>query len=192
MHETADQTAALIRLSHEAGHLKNVPRTGWLRAGVRMPESVAEHSWRVSVLAYFIAHAEGADAEHAAVLGMFHDLAEVRTGDVDWVGRNYVAKVDDSMVVRDQAAGLAPVQFEGVTEAVCEHAAAETPEALCARDADKLECLLQGREYEQQGYPLARGWVETMLAAVRTPTGKALAEVALAADPAEWWRQVSS
>lgn len=189
---TPDQTAALIRLSHEAGHLKQTPRTGWLRAGVRMPESVAEHSWRVSVLAYFIAHAEGADAEHAAVLGMFHDLAEARTGDVDWVGRNYLDKATDAKVVRDQAAGLWPVHFEGVTEAVCEHAGGATAEAACARDADKLECLLQAREYEQQGYPLARGWVETMLAAVRTPTGKALAEAALAADPAEWWRRVSS
>lgn len=189
---TPDQTAALIRLSHEAGHLKRTPRTGWLRAGVRFPESVAEHSWRVSVLAYFIAHAEGADAEHAAVLGMFHDLAEVRTGDVDWVGRNYLTKASDDAVVRDQAAGLEPVQFEGVTEAVREHAAAETAEALCARDADKLDCLLQGRSYEAEGYPLARGWVETMSTAVRTPTGKALAEAALTADPAEWWRQVSA
>lgn len=189
---TPDQTAALIRLSHEAGHLKQTPRTGWLRAGVRAPESVAEHSWRVSVLAYFIAHAEGCDAEHAAVLGMFHDLAEVRTGDIDWVGRNYLTKASDADVVRDQAAGLEPVQFAGVTEAVREHAAAETAEALCAKDADKLECLLQGRQYEVEGYPLAHGWVETMCAAVRTPTGKALAEAALTADPAEWWRQVSS
>lgn len=189
---TPDQTAALIRLSHEAGHLKQTPRTGWLRAGVRMPESVAEHSWRVSVLAYFIAHAEGADAEHAAVLGMFHDLAEARTGDVDWVGRNYLAKATDGTVVHDQAAGIPAPMYNGVISAVCEHAAAETAEAMCSADADKLECLLQGREYEQQGYPLARGWVETMCAAVRTPTGKALAEAALTADPAEWWRQVSS
>jgi 5'-deoxynucleotidase YfbR-like HD superfamily hydrolase len=38
------------------------------------------HSWRTAVIAYFIALAEGADPERAATIGVFHDLAETRTG----------------------------------------------------------------------------------------------------------------
>ncbi|NCF97628.1 MAG: HD domain-containing protein, partial [Euryarchaeota archaeon] len=32
-------------------HLKHVLRTGWVRAGVESPESVAAHSWGMSILA---------------------------------------------------------------------------------------------------------------------------------------------
>ena len=32
-------------------HLKNVARAGWVRAGVESPESVAAHSWGMSLLA---------------------------------------------------------------------------------------------------------------------------------------------
>ncbi|MBT7064352.1 MAG: HD domain-containing protein, partial [Euryarchaeota archaeon] len=35
--------------------LKKVLRTGWLRAGIQSPESVAAHSWGMSVLALKLA-----------------------------------------------------------------------------------------------------------------------------------------
>jgi 5'-deoxynucleotidase YfbR-like HD superfamily hydrolase len=39
-----------------------------------------------------------------------------------------------------------------ISAAVSEYEAGETPEAIFARDADKLECLLQAREYQDQGH----------------------------------------
>jgi putative hydrolases of HD superfamily len=45
----------------ETGTLKNHKRTGWWIAGVKDPESVAEHSWRAALLASIIAELEGAD-----------------------------------------------------------------------------------------------------------------------------------
>ena len=35
----------------EMGHLKNLPRAGWLLLGIPQPESVAEHSFRVAIVA---------------------------------------------------------------------------------------------------------------------------------------------
>ncbi|MFD3687315.1 HD domain-containing protein [Nocardiopsis sp. NPDC058631] len=51
---------------HEAGTLKNQRRTGWWMAGVRDSESVAEHSWRTSLIASVLASMEGADPARAA------------------------------------------------------------------------------------------------------------------------------
>ena len=31
--------------------LKQIPRTGWVRSGIKAPESVAAHSWGMAVLA---------------------------------------------------------------------------------------------------------------------------------------------
>jgi putative hydrolase of HD superfamily len=58
-------------------------------AGVRDPESVAEHSWRTSLIASVIAQLEGADPANAALLAVWHDSQESRTGDVNYLGRKY-------------------------------------------------------------------------------------------------------
>src|SRR6266540_586829 len=44
-----------VKLAHELGQLKMLPRTGWLRAGIEHPESVAEHSLRAAMLAWMLA-----------------------------------------------------------------------------------------------------------------------------------------
>jgi putative hydrolase of HD superfamily len=73
--------------------------------------------------------------------------------------------------------------FQGLT---AEFEAAETLEARVARDADKLETLLQAIEYGEQGYK-TEAWEKTSIEALRTDSAKQLAQAINAADPAEWW-----
>ena len=67
-----------------------------------------------------------------------------------------------------------------------EFEATETLEARVARDADKLETLLQAIEYGEQGYK-TEAWVKTSIEALRTDSAKQLAQAINAADPQEWW-----
>jgi putative hydrolase of HD superfamily len=189
---TDSEAAAIVRFGYEAGHLKQSARTGWWRAGIREPESVAEHSWRTAVLAYVIALAEGADAERAATIGVFHDLAETRTGDIEYVARRYVTAAADEAIAADQVRELPPALSEAYLSVIRQAEEAATPEAVCARDADKLECLLQAREYQRQGYAEAQTWADNMAEAVRTETGRALARAAMSTDPGDWWREVAA
>lgn len=186
-----EEHSAIAAFGYEAGHLKRIVRSGWLLAGVRDPESVAEHSFRVGVLAYCIAIQEGANADRAAALGLFHDLPETRVGDVPSVGKRYVATTAAIEVVADQVYALPPALADRIAALVTEHESAKTPdatlEAKCSRDADKIECLLQAREYQREGYTDLEQYVSSMVDAVTTPTGKALAEAALTVSPAAWW-----
>lgn len=61
-----------------------------------------------------------------------------------------------------------------------------------SRDADKIECLIQAREYEQAGNQAAGRWVADMASVVTTQTGRALADEASQMDPCEWWEQLST
>ena len=70
--------------------------------------------------------------------------------------------------------------------AVSEYEAAETLEARCARDADKLECLLQAREYEDQGHRNVQPWIDSSLASLQTASAKQLAAEALAQGSLDW------
>ena len=174
----------------EAGTLKQARRTGWWMAGVRDPESVAEHAWRTSLLASVIATLEGADPARAAHLAVWHDSQESRTGDVNHLGKKYSPAADPEAVTADQTAGMPEVLARAVRAVVAEYEAKETPEAVCARDADKLECLLQGIEYRAQGYESAQRWIDNSRGRLTTETAKQLAEELLAMEPLNWLREV--
>lgn len=186
---------ALVSFAYELGQLKQTPRAGWHRAHVSDPESVAEHSWRVAVLAMVIAHEEGANAEHAAALGLLHDLPETRVGDANQVSKRYATTTDAVGTVEDQAVDLPPYLAQHIVALVTEHESAKnadtTMEAKCSRDADKVECLLQAREYMQAGNQVAWRWVEDMAAAVSTAAARELAETAQKLEPSVWWEHLS-
>lgn len=186
----------IISFAYEAGQLQRLPRAGWLLAGIQHPESVAEHSFRTGVLAYLIATIEGADAERAATLGLFHDLPEARSGDVPSVGQPYVTTTDARQIAADQAGELPHMLAEHIRELIAEHEGAKTPaatpEALCSRDADKLDCLLRAREYQAAGNTLVQPWIDSMAAAVTTETGKRLAIAAQEVSPGVWWAEFAA
>jgi putative hydrolase of HD superfamily len=75
-----------------------------------------------------------------------------------------------------------------VRELISEYEARESPEAICARDADKLECMLQGIEYKAQGYEHAQRWIDNSRGRLVTKTANELADQLLATDPLDWLR----
>jgi putative hydrolase of HD superfamily len=182
----------IIPFLHEVGHLKRSARQGWWIAGIKDPESVAEHSFRAAVIGYVIATLEEADAERTAVLCLFHDVPETRLGDIPSTGKRYVSSAPAEQVVKDQTAELPSALADRIRGLVGEFEERVTAEALCAKDADKLECLLQAREYQQQGYRDVQPWVDTMVSAMRTEAGRSLAVAACTAAPNAWWDEIVS
>lgn len=185
-----DELAPVARLLYEAGTLKQARRTGWWMAGVRDPESVAEHAWRISLIASVIATLEGADPARAAFLAVWHDSQETRTGDVNHIAKKYAGKADPQAVTADRVAGMPKVLADRIRDLIAEYEAHESPEAICARDADKLECVLQGIEYRSQGYELAQRWIDNSRGRLVTATAKALADQLLAMDPLDWLHSI--
>jgi putative hydrolase of HD superfamily len=171
---------------YEIGLLKRYKRTGWSQVGVPLPESVADHSFRVSVIASVLAAMEGANSQRAAFLALWHDSQETRTTDLPHLTKNYVSAAANEQVTRDQVAPLPPSVAGMISVAVAEYEAAETPEARCARDADKLECLLQAREYQDQGHANAQPWIDSSLASLTTAAAKQLAHEAMAQNSLDW------
>jgi len=178
--------AGLAQLAFEMGVLKGVRRAGWWHAGIRDPESVAEHSLRVAQLAALIAAEEGADPARAALMAIWHDSQETRTGDLPHTARRYVTGPDPQAITADQTAALPDRAAKTVREAVAEYESRETIEALCAHDADKLECLLQAVEYRAAGNSSVEGWITSSRNALQTETAKLIADSALTMSPLKW------
>jgi len=73
-------SAELIKASEQ---LKTVPRVGWLvRAKVKNPESVAEHSYAVALISMLAGDMLGLDTLLMLRMAILHDISESLTGDI--------------------------------------------------------------------------------------------------------------
>ncbi|MEU0485228.1 HD domain-containing protein [Streptosporangium sp. NPDC006013] len=186
----AEEPSRLAGLLYEIGLLKRYRRTGWLVAGVRDPESIADHSFRTAIIASVITALEGGNPERAAFMSLFHDTQETRVTDIPYLAKPYLKAAQNEDVTADQVRGLPEPVAEMVSGAVGEYEEKTSLEAVCARDADKLECLIQAIEYREQGHQNVQPWIDSSLAALKTPSAKRLADEALSTGSLEWVTRV--
>ena len=73
----------MIDFFNEIGKLKGMPRRGWVIRDIKNPESIAEHTFRVAIMAWMLAKAKGGDLniEKIIKMALIHDLCEVYAGD---------------------------------------------------------------------------------------------------------------
>ncbi len=121
--------------------LKNVLRAGWVRAGIQSPESVAAHSWGMSMLALKLAPKE-LDLARVLSLCIVHDIPEVRVGDLT-PHDDTSTKAEDELNAMTE---MAP-EWVGLFE---EYERGKTPEAKFVKQLDKLDMALQAEIYQSE------------------------------------------
>jgi putative hydrolases of HD superfamily len=186
----ADLTPA-VNFFAEAGLLKKVKRSGWWVAGIKDPESVAEHSFRCAVMAYYIAHLEGADVFRAMTMALFNDIHEARINDLHKMGHYYIDfKTAEKKVFEDQVAGLDEPVRRDLIALRKEYDTQASPESIIARDADILECLIQAKEYYDRGHLMAKTFFRKAPDHLKTRTAQQLWKTIRTWDSGDWWRHV--
>ena len=119
----------LVNFFFEVGMLKKTPRTGYRFLGTG-GESVADHSFRTAVIGYALCEGEDVDRNKVVLMCLFHDIAEARTGDHNYVYQRYV-KADEEKALDDQLKGL-PFEEE-IRSLIREFNSLSTKEAKIAR-----------------------------------------------------------
>ena len=73
-----------IKFFMEIGKLKGMPRRGWVIREVKNPESIAEHIFRVTIMAWVLADKKDKkmNIEKLLKMALIHDLCEVYSGDI--------------------------------------------------------------------------------------------------------------
>lgn len=174
---------------YEMGYLKQLKRAGWGMVGIPQPESVAEHSFRTAILGYILASLEGADPMKTAVMCLFHDTAETRIGDLHRVAKRYIKVKDgEQMALAEQTQRLPQDIANDVVSLLRDYEERESLEGQLAHDADILECLIQAREYQVQGYADVEEWITNCYADLKSNTARDLADACLQVEPHEWWQ----
>ena len=149
----------LISFLAELMRLKSVPRIGWLLRGVRDVESVAAHSFGVAVIAMLLAdraRARGLEVnvERLLRMALLHDLTESRTGDLPSTIKRYfdkaAIKAADESIAREIFTELGDWS-DSYLELWFDYEHRVSIESRLVKAADKLDLLMQSREYEKGG-----------------------------------------
>ena len=161
----------MLKFFSHTGRLKAERRRGWIRKlRVKDAESVADHSFHVALMSMVYSDLKGLDTARAMKIALLHDLPEALVGDSMPGDLPRRAKL-----VRERAA-LARLlkgfslqlrsEYKGLWE---EYVRGLTPEADLVRQVDKLELILQAREYARKGYDanLANEFVESARGKIR-------------------------
>jgi putative hydrolase of HD superfamily len=180
---------ALAKYMYELGQMKRVKRSGWWIVGISDPESIAEHTCRTAMIGYLLASQAGADPLKTATICLFHDAAETRIGDLHRVAKRYLTTESrEEQAFSEQVEQLPHEMATSLLALFHEYEDKASLEGQLAGDADLLECLLQAREYQQQGYQDVQDWITNCAAGLRTEIAKQVAEACLHVDPASWWQ----
>ena len=170
-----DAATAALNLITEAGVLKSVRRSGWWMIGMTQAESVAEHSFRTGFIGYLLAKMEKVSPYAVVMMSLLNDLHETRINDLHKVGHRYIDfREAEQQVSEEQLQDLPKSMQDDLRGWSKELAAQKTKASLIARDADLLECMIQGKEYAEQGHPMAIEWMTRPAHLLRTSSGKKL------------------
>jgi putative hydrolase of HD superfamily len=174
----------IVNFLFEIGILKKTPRSGYQFLGTGN-ESVAEHSFRVVVIAYLLAKNEPkADMQKVVLMSLFHDFHEARTGDHNYVNKRYVT-VNENKAVNDLARKLSFGQE--IVSLIDEFNSRETLEAQLSQDADQLDFILELKRQQDLGNISAAEWLKYSAKRLITDFAKTLADEIVTTDSSDWW-----
>lgn len=110
-------------------------------------ESVAEHSWRLALMAYFIKDEfPEADITRVMLMCTFHDIGEAFTGDIPVFNKTEAHEEKEEDALEAFIRTLPEPYNTELTELFEEMNAMETIEAKIYKALDKLEAVIQHNE----------------------------------------------
>ena len=135
----------LLEILHVAERLKDTTRH--CTTSGRRVESVAEHSWRLALMAFLLKDEfPVADMDKVVKMCLIHDLGECFTGDIPtFIKTDGDRAVEDSLLGR-WVASLPPEVSAEWKALFREMDRQETLEARIYKSLDKLEALIQHNE----------------------------------------------
>ncbi|KAM7269537.1 hypothetical protein ACFE04_025034 [Oxalis oulophora] len=144
-------------------------RAGWIKRDVDAPESIADHMYRMGLMALIMNDLPSVNRDKCIKMAIVHDIAEAIVGDI--TPSDGVPKEEKSRREREALQHMCKLLGEEgqrakeITDLWMEYEDNSSPEAKIVKDFDKIEMILQALEYETGEFPLS-STLEIMLSYV--------------------------
>ena len=185
-HLAGRNSLPLIEVFFEINQLKALYRQGWLHHGVPKDqcESVAEHSFGVTLLALFLAeeYFPSLDTAKLVRMGLLHDFGEIYAGDIV-PGKMSLA---DKHALEKQSVERVLLRLPRGRDYLAiwqEFEDGQTPEARFLKEIDRLEMGLQASVYEHEKLGDLDAFFASTDKALSTPQLRELLAALLALRP---------
>lgn len=180
----------ITKFIFELNQLKRQRHSGFQLAGVKEPDTVAEHVMRAAQIGYILAVMEDdANPEKVASIIMIHDNSETRIGDQNKVSARYFSKEDaEEKAMLDQLSALGEKIESKWKDYFNEFEKRNTKEGVIAKDADWLEQAFQAKEYVDLGYGSAIDFINNVEEALETKSAKIILEEMKKTNFTDWWQ----
>ncbi len=178
------ETDSIVDFLFEAGMLARSPRSGFFFLGSG-DQSIAEHLNRVTYIGFALAQMAGdVDVSKVLQMCMFHDFAEARTSDLNYVHQKYV-KADEHKAITDFTS---TIPFgDTIASLIEEYEVRKTKESLLAKDADNLEWIMSLKEQFDIGNERAKEWIPSAVKRLKTKEAKILGAKIIKTSSDRWW-----
>ncbi|KAM7472879.1 hypothetical protein LguiA_011062 [Lonicera macranthoides] len=158
--------------------LKTTKRAGWVKREIQGPESIADHMYRMGLMALISADIPGVNRDKCIKMAIVHDMAEAIVGDItptDGIPKSEKSRQEkEALDHMCKLLGGGPRAKE-IHELWMEYEENSSVEAKVVKDFDKVEMILQALEYENdQGKDLDEFFLSTA-GKFQTDVGKAWA-----------------
>jgi len=193
---TDEKNKNMINFLFEIGTMRKLPRIHQqMLLSQDLSDNIATHSYRVSLIAWFLAKLENADPYKVVMMALLHDLKEIRSGDHNYVHKKYI-KVFEDEILRDQ---LGELPFSDLFEIGKEFDIRQSKEAIIVKDADLIDQIILLKEYVHQGNNEAEIWLtgkgnenkeNIQYMRLKTESAKILGKKILSGKVSEWWENI--
>lgn len=136
---------ALLSALHVAERLKDTTRHCYTPGGRH--ESVAEHSWRLAMMAFWMRDEfPELDMDKVIRMTLIHDLGECFTGDIPSFDKTAANEETEATLLGNWVRSLPEPYASEMTALYAEMDARETPEAKLYKALDNLEAVISHNE----------------------------------------------
>ena len=134
-----------LAIVHCIAGLKERTRHAWMTSGRQ--ESVAEHSWRMALMAYFLRDEfPTVDLTRVLLMALLHDMGEVFTGDIPTFEKTDADRAREHEL-RDEWIDALPVPYAAEVHSLfAEMDEMETVEAKIVKALDRMEAVITHNE----------------------------------------------
>jgi len=152
-------------------------------------DNISDHSFRVAIIGMILANLEqGCDENKVLKMCLFHDVVEARTGDANFINKQYVDLREDE-ARKDQMKGL-PIANK-ILEILEEYEERKSKESIVAKDADLLDQMILQQEYFYKDEENRKMWQDHSEKSLKTDSAKKLAKKIRQSNPFEWLYQLA-
>ncbi|KVH93727.1 HD domain-containing protein [Cynara cardunculus var. scolymus] len=162
--------------------LKSTKRAGWVKRDIRGPESIADHMYRMGLMALIASDAPGVNRDKCIKMAIVHDIAEDGVPKLEKSRREKEALDHMCKLLGGGPRGadtlflfLLYITAEEIYELWMEYEENSTTEAKVVKDFDKIEMILQALEYENEQDKDLEEFFQSTAGKFQTDVGKAWA-----------------